>query len=151
MGTPWVEDSFALTKQNNMKIKTENLKWIPSVLITTVIAIGACMKLAGVSQLTEIYQKIGLLPFMKVLALSELLFIAIYLNKGTTGVGLLLLTGYFGGAMAVELSHGTFFIVPAAILSIIWIGAFLRDPSLFGLNRKIARPTHHQAIFQNEQ
>jgi hypothetical protein len=46
-------------------------------------------------------------------------------------LGFLLLTAYFCGAMAVELSHGNIFIFPAIILTLIWIAAFLRDPSIF--------------------
>jgi hypothetical protein len=83
-----------------MKITTQNLKQVPAILITIVIAIGAFMKLA------------------------------------TMRIGLLLLTAYFGGAMAVELSHGPNFMLPAAILSTVWIGAYLRDPYLFRLDKK---------------
>jgi hypothetical protein len=45
-------------------------------------------------------------------------------------LGFLLLTAWFGGAMAVELSHGSVFIFPAVILTVLWIAAFLRDPSI---------------------
>ncbi|HET9430878.1 MAG TPA: hypothetical protein VFO70_06865, partial [Chitinophagaceae bacterium] len=47
-------------------------------------------------------------------------------------IGLLLLTGYFGGAMAVELSHGIIFIAPGIILSLVWIIAYLRDSEIYG-------------------
>jgi hypothetical protein len=119
-----------------MKITTQNLKQVPAILITIVIAIGAFMKLAGVSELREIYSKMSLLPLMRILAVSELLFISMYLYRTTMRIGLLLLTAYFGGAMAVELSHGPNFMLPAAILSTVWIGAYLRDPYLFRLDKK---------------
>jgi len=45
-------------------------------------------------------------------------------------LGFLLLTAWFGGAIAVELSHGNAFIFPAVILTILWIAAFLRDRSI---------------------
>ena len=114
-----------------MKIKKEKLKWIPSILVAMVISLGATMKLAATPQLTEIYSKIGLLPYMKFLGASELLLTCLFLYPRSMKIGLLLLTGYLGGAMAVELSHGSIFIFPAAILSVVWIGAYLRNPALF--------------------
>jgi hypothetical protein len=122
-----------------MKIKKENLKWIPSILVAIVISLGAAMKLAAVPQLTEIYLRIGLLPYMKILGASELLLTGIFLYPRSMKIGLLLLTGYFGGAMAVELSHGSIFIFPAAILSVVWIGAYLRNPALFLGEQKTLR------------
>ncbi len=123
-----------------MKIIAQNLKQVPAILITIVIAMAAFMKLAGVSELREIYSKMSLLPLMRILAVSELLFISIYLYRPTMRIGLLLLTAYFGGAMAVELSHSSNFMLPAAILSIVWIGAYFRDPYLFRLDKKQHQP-----------
>jgi hypothetical protein len=114
-----------------MKNKSKNLRWIPSILVALVIAMGACMKLIGTPQLTEIYSKIGLLPYIKILGGIELLFTGLFLYNPTMKVGFLLLTGYFGGAMGVELANETVFIFPAAILSVIWVSAFLRRRSLF--------------------
>lgn len=119
-----------------MKIKTQKLKWIPSILVAIVISMGATMKLTGALQLVEIYSKIGLLPYMKLLGASELLLTGLFLYPRSVKIALLLLTGYFGGAMAVELSHGTIFIFPAVILSVVWIGAYLRNPSLFVSEQK---------------
>jgi|SRR5688572_28296311 hypothetical protein len=125
-------DSFASLKTLiTMKIKAQKLKWIPSILVAIVISLGATMKLTGASQLVEIYSKIGLLPYITLLGASELLLTGLFLYDRSMKIALLLLTGYFGGAMAVELSHGTIFIFPAAILSVVWIGAYLRNPTLF--------------------
>lgn len=114
-----------------MKIKMQKLKWTPSILVTLVITFGAFMKLVAVPQLVAIYSKIGLLPYMKVLGASEIVLAGLFLYPRSMKIALLLLTGYFGGAMAVELSHGSFFIFPATILSVVWIGAYLRNPLLF--------------------
>lgn len=101
------------------------------MVVALVIGMGACMKLAAVPQLVELYSKIGLLPFLKILGVVELFFTAIFLFDRSLKIGLLLLTGYFGGAMAVELSHGATVFFPAAILGAVWIGAYLRNPALF--------------------
>jgi hypothetical protein len=100
-------------------------------LITLIIVISAASKLAYVPQLVDTFSKTGLLPYIKILGMTELLFLSIFLWKKTRKLGLLLLTGYFGGAMAVEMSHGTFFIAPATILTLIWITAYLYDERMF--------------------
>jgi hypothetical protein len=115
-----------------MKQKTKNiLKWIPSSLAAFVITVSACMKLAAIPQLVEIYSRIGILDYMKILGAAELFFVALFLIPRFMKIGFLLLTAYYGGAMAVELSHGNIFIFPAVILATIWIAASLRDPGIF--------------------
>jgi len=115
-----------------MKQKTKNiLIWIPSILAALVITLSAGMKLIAMPQLVEIYSRMGILDYMKILGSIELLFVAMFLISRTMRIGFLLITAYFGGAMAVELSHGNLFIFPAVILTLVWIAAFFRDPSIF--------------------
>ena len=112
------------------KIKSV-LKWAPSGLAAVIITISAIMKLASVPQLVEMYSRIGMLDYLKLLGVAELVFITLFTVNRTMRIGFLLLTAYYGGAMAAELSHGNFFIFPAIILTAVWIAAFLRDPSIF--------------------
>jgi len=114
-------------KNNTRKI----IRWIPTALIALVITSGACMKLAAAPSLVDIYSKIGLLSWLQALGVIELIFLTLFLLPRTMKLGFLLLTGYFGGAMAVELSHGSVFIAPGIILSVAWIAAYLRDASIF--------------------
>ena len=115
-----------------MKNKTKNIPGLIftaiSILVITAIAI---FNLASAPQLEAIYSKIGLLPYMKILGAALLVFLLLFIYKASMKIGFLLLTAYFGGAMAVELSHGTVFITPAVILAIVWITAYLRDASIF--------------------
>jgi hypothetical protein len=53
-------------------------------------------------------------------------------------IGFLLLTAYFGGAIATEITHGGF-IAPIAILTIVWIAAYLRKPEIFKGERRNAK------------
>lgn len=127
-----------------MKSKTkQNWKWAPSVIIASVIAIGAIMKLAAAPQLVDLYSKIGLLQYLQILGMTELLFVGIFLWPRSMKIGFLLLTGYFGGAMAVEMANGNFFLFPGIILAIVWIAAYLRDASLFSRVQKQNRALHH--------
>ena len=63
-----------------MKNKTKQiLKWTPSVFTGIIITVGAFMKLAGAAPIVEIYSKIGLLPYLRILGIAELLFVALFL------------------------------------------------------------------------
>jgi hypothetical protein len=92
---------------------------------------GSVMKLVAMPQLVELYAKIGLLPYLQILGITELVLITLFLWPRSMKIGFLLPTGYFGGAMAVEMSNGTPFIFPGTILTLVWIAAYLRDASLF--------------------
>lgn len=114
----------------NMKTKSI-LTWTPSVLAGLMIGGGAIVKLIAPPAMVQLYSKIGLLTYLPWLGIAELLFVALFLFKKTVNIGLLLLTGYFGGAMAVELSHGSIFIVPGIILTLVWAAAYVRKASFF--------------------
>ena len=130
-----------------MKSKAkQNLKWAPSVLIALVITMGAVMKLAAAPQLVEIYSKIGLLQYLQILGMTELILVGLFLWPRSMKIGFLLLTGYFGGAMAVEMANGNFFLFPGIILAIVWIAAYLRDASLFRMAQKQKPVLHHIGI-----
>jgi len=115
-----------------MKSKTRKfLKWIPSILAALIIVSGSIMKLTAQPELVEVFSKSGMLPYMKELGIAELLFVSLFLWSRSLRIGFFLLTAYFGGAMAVELSQHIFFIMPAVILTLVWLAAWLRDGSLF--------------------
>src|SRR6187549_3439261 len=121
-----------------MKSKTRKfLKWIPSILAALIIVSGSAMKLTAQPQLVEVFSRSGMLPYMKGLGLTELLFVSLFLWPRSLRIGFFLLTAYFGGAMAVELSQHIFFIMPAVILTLVWLAAWLRDNSLFGVAHKM--------------
>ena len=120
-----------------MKSKTNKIiKWAPSVVITLIIGAGSIMKLTAQAPLVELFLKTGLLPYMKLLGAAELVFVSLFLWTRTLRIGFFLLTAYFGGAMAVELSQHIIFIMPAVILALVWLATWLRDRSLFGIARK---------------
>ena len=134
---PLAADSFVLSKANKMKSKTNKIiKWAPSVVVTLIIGAGSILKLTSQAPLVELFLKTGLLPYMKLLGAAELVFVSLFLWTRTLRIGFFLLTAYFGGAMAIELSQHIFFIMPALILALVWLAARVRDNSLFGIVHK---------------
>jgi hypothetical protein len=117
-----------------MNKRKKILSWIPSILMTVIIGGGAMMKLSAAPPLVDLFTQIGLLSYLPWLGVAELLFVALFLYNRSMNIGFLLLTGYFGGAMAVELSHGTVPFAPGLILSGVWIAAYVRNASIFRSN-----------------
>ena len=109
---------------------------MPSILAALIIISGSVMKLTAQPQLVEVFSRSGMLPYMKGLGIAELLFVSLFLWPHSLRIGFFLLTAYFGGAMAVELSQHIFFIMPAVILTLVWLAAWLRDGSLFSPAQK---------------
>jgi hypothetical protein len=75
--------------------------------------------------------KQGLYPFIRLLGAMEITFLALFLIPKTMRVGFLLLSCYYAGAMATELSHAGAVVNAAMPLAIIWVTAFLRDSTIF--------------------
>lgn len=115
-----------------MNNKTKNiLRWAPSGLVAFALTGSASSKLSGVQPLIEHFTQMGLVHYVKGFAAMELVFLGLFLFPRTMKVGLLLLTAYFGGAIAVELPYGQFMVAPVVLLSLVWIAAYLRNKFLF--------------------
>jgi hypothetical protein len=107
------------------------LKRTFTIIACTLVTLGAGLKLISVQPLVEVFERMHLELFLRSFGMAEIIFLILFLWSPTRKLGLLFLTGYFGGAMAVELSQGIIFWQPAAILILIWASAYLRDPSFF--------------------
>ena len=104
-------------------------------IVMTVLAAGMAilsgiMKLTQSAQIVETLTKVGVGSHVIMLGLMEIGFAALFLYPKTMKLGFILLSCYFAGAIATELSHNTPFnaIMP---LVLIWIAAFLRDKTIF--------------------
>ena len=64
------------------------------------------------------------------LGIAEIVFALLFLFPATSKLGLLLLTGYFGGAIAMELPYHMM-AGPIILLAFIWIAGFIRQPQVF--------------------
>ena len=115
-----------------MSNKTKNvLKWLPSFIIVCQLSVSAILKFISFPFLVQSFSEMGLAQYLKVFGCAELLLALLFLYPRTMRIGFLLLTAYFGGAIAVEISHHGTFIVPSLILTLIWIAAYSRNPAIF--------------------
>ncbi|MEX2282555.1 MAG: DoxX family protein [Gemmatimonadota bacterium] len=116
-------------------------------LILTGIAIlfllfDSIVKFSGIPAVTESMTQLGYpIDSAVVIGTIELVCIAIYLIPRTSVLGAVLLTGYFGGAIATHVRVGnplfSHILFPTYIAALIWIGLYLRDARL----RALVAPT----------
>ena len=104
-------------------------------LVITVLAVGmvvlsGIMKLSGSPELLAKMAEVGVGPYVPVLGIMEITFAALFAWPKTMRIGFLLLSCYFAGALATELSHAMPFnaLLP---MGLVWISAFLRDREVF--------------------
>ncbi len=101
--------------------------WIPALLI----ALSGMMKLSGNRQTLDAMAAVGVGPYVPLLGVMELACATLVVIPATFKLGFVLSSCYFAGAIATELSHGGVKINPFIPIVLLWIGAFIRDRSIF--------------------
>lgn len=115
-----------------MTPKTQKIAGILATVFTTLpITLSGIMKLSGAEEIIRGFTALGVVQYIPVLGTTEMAFAALWIPRKTMKLGFILLSCYFSGAMATELSHGMTPVVPAVLLAIIWTSAFIRDRSIF--------------------
>lgn len=101
--------------------------WIPALLI----ALSGVMKLTGNAQILEAMTALGVRRYVPWLGAMEVAFAALFVIPATFKLGFVLASCYFAGAIATELSHDALKVNPFIPIVLLWIGAFIRDRSIF--------------------
>ena len=101
-----------------------------TVLATLMAMLSGIMKLTKSEEVVTGLAKVGVADYLTYLGIMEIVFAALFLYPKTMKIGFILLSCYFAGALATELSHGTPFNALTPLI-LVWIAAFLRDKSIF--------------------
>jgi len=101
--------------------------WIPSLLI----GLSGVLKLIGNPKIRATMTALGVGRHLRLLGVMELAFAALFVVPATMKVGFLLASCYFAGAIATELSHDALKANPFIPMVLLWVGAFVRDRSIF--------------------
>jgi succinate-acetate transporter protein len=113
------------------KKKKSVIKKIPTLLIAGMLTISGILKIAGIHPMLDHFITMGLSVMMvKVFGAAEVIFCLLFIYPRTTKIGLLLLTGYLGGAIAAEIPFHQV-MAPMMPLALVWVAAFVREPSNF--------------------
>jgi hypothetical protein len=110
--------------------KKQNLKMVPTFLVVALLVISGGLKISGLHPMILHFVQLGIDGVLPLLGSAEILFAFLLLFPLTGKTGVLLLTAYFGGAIAVEIPYHMV-AGPAIFLILIWIAAFVRHRSLF--------------------
>jgi hypothetical protein len=101
--------------------------WVPALLI----ALSGVMKLSGNPKILEGMSTLGVGRYVPLLGVMELTFATLFVIPATFKLGFVLASCYFAGAIATELSHDALKVNPFIPIVLLWIGAFIRDRSVF--------------------
>src|ERR1700704_5313521 len=101
--------------------------WIPALLI----ALSGVLKLSGNPKIMETMTLLGVGRYVRLLGAMEVAFAGLFVVPATMKLGFILASCYFGGAIATELSHDALKANPFIPVVLLWIGAFVRDRSIF--------------------
>lgn len=116
---------------------SKKLLWIGrvvSALPVLLMLFSAYFKLSGQPEAVEGFAKDGF-PAGSLLRIGivEVAVVLVYLVPRTAILGAILCVGYLGGAVVTHVRHGEPFIIPIAVGVMLWLGLWLRDPSLRAL------------------
>jgi len=103
---------------------------LPTFLIVGLVIISGGLKISGLHPMILHFVQLGIDGQLPLLGIAEIIFALLFLFPTTSKLGFLLLTAYFGGAMAIEIPYHMM-AGPTVPLVLIWIAAFIRQRSLF--------------------
>ena len=98
--------------------------------------VGGSMILAGSAKVLGLFPpeqvaKLGLGVPIRVIGAGELVSAVLLLVPRTASLGVLLTSGFWGGAICLHMSKGEPFVVQSVFLLLTWVGAYLRVPGTF--------------------
>lgn len=109
---------------------TRILSIVLMALPSLMVVMSGVMKLIHSPQMVENLTKGGLGNYITLFGLIELVSVILLWVPKTHNIGFLLLCCYLGGALSIELTvnHPP---MAALLLTLLWIGAYLRNKTLF--------------------
>ena len=105
--------------------------WVLHGLVAGIMILAGSAKIMGFFPPEEV-AKLGLSLPIQVIGVGELASAILLLIPRTSSLGLLLTSGFWGGAICLHMSKGEPFVLQSALLLFSWVGGYLRVPGAFG-------------------
>jgi hypothetical protein len=105
--------------------------WVLHGLIAGMMILAGSAKVIGLFPPEEV-AKLGLSLPIQVIGAGELACAILLLIPRTSSLGLLLTSGFWGGAICLHMSKAEPFVIESVFLLITWVGGYLRVPGAFG-------------------
>lgn len=116
-----------------MKAGTNRRRTAGNVLIgfiSAVLVLSSVTKIVGLAPVVAQLTGYGFTrSWITVIGLIDLATALALVLPRTRALGLLLVSGNFGGAIATHIQHGELPIPPALLLTLCWLGVWLRHPA----------------------
>jgi len=111
-------------------------KWGSIAGLVLHVLVGGMMILAGSAKVLGLFPpeavaKSGLGEQILLIGAGELITAVLLLVPRTSSLGVLLASSFWGGAICIHMAHAEPYVVPAALLVVTWLGAYLRNPATF--------------------
>ncbi len=110
--------------------------WIATILAALFFTFTAVMKFIPIeagSQAEEFMRRLGTSGIEPQLGILQIIILVLWLVPRTSTIGLVLMVGYLGGALATNITHG-FTMLEAAPIHVLFllliISAWIRNPEL---------------------
>ena len=117
--------------------------WVLHGLVAGIMLLAGSAKVLGLFPPEQV-EKLGLSVPIQVIGAGELVSAILLLVPRTASLGVLLTSGFWGGAICLHMSKGEPFVLQSAFLLLTWVGAYLRVPGVlasFSAPSKAVRPS----------
>ena len=104
--------------------------WVLHGLVGGIMLLGGSAKVVGLFPAEQV-EKLGLSVPIQVIGAGELVSAFLLLVPRTASLGVLLTSGFWGGAICLHISKGEPFVLQSVFLVLTWVGAYLRVPGTF--------------------
>ncbi len=109
--------------------------WVISGAVAAMLIMSAIMKLKGAPEAMDMLTGWGFTESeITMIGVGELISAILFLIPKTSSLGTLLLSAYFGGAIASHMqaaAPGESYMIPAILLIVVWIAALIRNREMF--------------------
>jgi DoxX-like family len=104
--------------------------WVLHSLVAASMLLAGSAKVLGLFPADQV-EKLGLSVPIQVIGAGELVSAILLLVPRTASLGVLLTSGFWGGAICLHMSKGEPFVLQSVFLLLTWVGAYLRVPGTF--------------------
>ncbi len=103
------------------------------VLIAALMILASSGKLLGSPppQVLEQLRKAGLEEQLRLIGAGELITAILLIVPWTASLGVLLASGFWGGAICTHMSMHNSYVFQSVLLALTWVGAYFRLPEMF--------------------
>jgi hypothetical protein len=102
------------------------------ILVAGLVLLGSAA--AKLAQLPPVVAQMSANGFsgarLQIVAVLEVVSTVLFLAPRTRSAGLLMISAFLGGAIATHMGHGEPIFGPAIVLTLLWLGAWLRHPEI---------------------